>query len=43
MVASPSLGHDELCESVYAHGLSITKSAPIMHLINLLFGLCKSI
>ncbi len=41
VVASPSSGHDESCESVYARGLFMHKKCPNYALTNLFFCLCK--
>ncbi len=42
VVASPSLGHGESCEFVFAHGLSVHQKCSSYALTNLLFNLCKS-
>jgi len=41
VVASPSLGPNETCEFVFAHGLSMRHKCYNYALTNLLFGLCK--
>jgi hypothetical protein len=41
VVASPSLGHGEACEFVFARGLSMHQKCSNYALINLLFGLCR--
>jgi len=43
VVASPSSGHGEFCESMYVCGLSMHQKCFNYALTNLLFGLCKSI
>jgi hypothetical protein len=43
VVASPSLGHGESCESVFARGLFMHQKFSNYTLTNLLFGLCKSV
>jgi len=40
VLASPSLGCGESCESVYARGLSMHQKCYNYALTNLLFGLC---
>jgi hypothetical protein len=39
----PSLSHGEFCESMYVHGLFMHQKCSNYTLINLLFGLCRSI
>jgi hypothetical protein len=41
VVVSPSIGHGESCESVYAHGSSMHQECYNYALNNLLFGLCS--
>jgi hypothetical protein len=43
VVNPSSLGLDESCESVYAHGLSMHQKCSKYALTNLLFSLCRSI
>jgi hypothetical protein len=43
VVTSSSLGHGESCESMYVHELSLHQKYFNHALINLLFGLCRSI
>ncbi len=43
VMASLSLGHDEFCEFVFAHGSSLHQKCFNYALINLLFGLCMSL
>ncbi len=43
VMASPSLGYDESCEFVFAHGSFLHQKCSNYALINLLFGLCKSV
>jgi hypothetical protein len=38
----PSLGHDESCESMFAHGSSVHQKCPNYAITNLLFSLCRS-
>jgi hypothetical protein len=40
--ACEGVSHGESCESVFAHGLSVHQKCSNYALINLLFGLCKS-
>ncbi len=42
-MASPSLGRDESCESMYAHGSAMHEKCSNYALTNFLFGLCKLI
>ncbi len=42
VVASPSSGHGESCESMFAHGSSVHQKCSNYALTNLLFGLCTS-
>ncbi len=41
VMASPSLGHDESCKSMYAHGSSMHQKCSNHALTNLLFSLCR--
>jgi hypothetical protein len=43
VVASPSLGHVEFYESMFARGLFVHQKCFNYTLTNLLFGLCKSV
>jgi hypothetical protein len=43
VVDSPSPGRGEFCESVFAHGSFVHQRCSNYALINLLFGLCKSV
>ncbi len=42
VVASPSLGHDEFCEFVFACGSSMHQKCSTYALTNFLVGLCRS-
>jgi len=43
VVASPSSGRVESCESMFAHDSSMHQKCSNYALTNLLFGLCKSV